>query len=210
MGVEYQIISYLESLSNGELAELARGKGLFLPPSLDRIFVIGELLELELEREEGQAEERAEDAGKEPSPVSALPEDYDLCYVDVLVRDPSWVFVFWEEKKRPVYLNAEDDRLPKGRCLHVIPLTPDNPQPPFTVELRPGDRSMYLGIPEDLGRYFRIDLCATGPDGPFPIAGSHPFRLPALRSPVSAVSSENPPSGSAFDRWERLGWQKER
>ena len=117
---------HLESLSTGELAELADGNGLDIPPGLERVFIIGELLELErvsgcgrgFDGETGGEEDVASD---EPGEPAALPDRYGTSFVDVLIRDPLWVFVFWEAKRKA----GEGDADPGERRLRVVPLGAD-------------------------------------------------------------------------------------
>jgi hypothetical protein len=108
---------YLESLSTGELTHIALEEGIDVPGGLERVFIIEELLELGEENERDLAEETplADFVIAEPAP---LPRQYNITYLDVLIRDPLWVFAFWEIKAaaRNFWENAEDFG---GYCLKV-------------------------------------------------------------------------------------------
>jgi len=205
---------FLESLSTGELAELADRNGIDVPPGIERVFIIGELLELE----RADALRQARRAGHVPEPVNSarggrtgefgevetLPDGYGMSYVDVLIRDPLWVFVFWDVKKRPRDFQdapPADDETPVEYCLRVVPLRGENPEPDtaasFLVAVGEGDRSLYLGIPRDDGRRFRIDLCVARDGGRAVLAESRPFRLPRLVD--ERAGTGGPAAGSGGD-----------
>ena len=188
---------YLESLSTAELVELAGRNGLDIPPNFERVFVIGELLELGLAN--ARWDERLREVGDEaawgdPSgegtiepreivDVAELPEQYGSSYVDVLIRDPLWVFAFWEIRKQG--REPQDDEA--GYCLRIVPLRGDDLladiAASFTVAVGAKDTSLYIGIPDEDGRCFRIELCVKQGDGQAVLAASHPFRLPRPVAP---------------------------
>lgn len=198
----------LESLSTGELAELADRSGLDIPPGLERVFIIGELLDLE----RAGSGPRGEGGEPEPEPgglgeLAALPERYGKPFVDVLIRDPLWAFAFWEAGGGEA-----------GVFLRVVPLRgPDmraDVEAAFTVAVGAGDRSIYLGISREDGRCFRVDLCARRGDGSAVLASSRPFSLPrpadgraGLGSPLARLSGAGrfPLVGAADRRPRRKG-----
>jgi len=180
-------LAYLESLSTGELIDLAAGKGLDIPSGLERVFIIEELLYLDndfddtaVETEEAEIHDSHHHEFKE---FMVLPQQYHVTFIDVLIRDPLWAFVFWEIKAhdRNFYERAADF---KGYCLRVIPLKEDNLQPDeaasFMVTVDSGDSARYLGFPPEDGRYFKVELCSLNREGCTALAESHPFRLPRL------------------------------
>ena len=110
---------YLESLTTADLIRMADNCGIDIPPDLDRIFIIEELLEITSENERADVS----DAGMytastvaEVSPGEAatpgetsvknshsdesvpLPKQYNITFIKVMIRDPLWAFVFWEIK----------------------------------------------------------------------------------------------------------------
>jgi len=184
---------YLESLSTGELVELAIRNGLDIPPGLERVFIIGELFEL------GRVGARPRDwenggghgmdavaPSDEFGELAVLPDQYGASFVDVLIRDPLWVFAFWEAKKQ---VRDSQGAGTEERFLRIVPLRGEGMQADtaasFTVAVGADDRSLYLGIPHDEGRCFRVDLCVRQGEVCSVVAASRPFRLPRLIEPPS-------------------------
>jgi hypothetical protein len=195
----------LESLATGELVKLADRYGLDIPPDLDRRFIIEELLEIALDDEgrdgEGPLEEPpVTEAGfLEPVP---LPKQYNITFIEVMIRDPLWAFVFWEIKgfDKEAFEKAADFG---GYYLKVSPWGPRRnfPRPEgegvFTVAVETGDTARYLGFPPDEeaeeGKENRqkVELCAKRGAGEFVLAVSNPFRLPSLpRRPAGTEQEE--------------------
>ncbi|MCL2175082.1 MAG: DUF4912 domain-containing protein [Treponema sp.] len=175
----------LESLSTGELVNLADSYGIDIPSGLERIFVIEEILEYA----NAEESEPKEDLVVVPSYSESvlLPKQYNISYLDVMIRDPLWAFVFWEIKShdRETHENAVDF---KGYCIRVIPLIEGETEQQakeksFTVSVAPADSARYLGFAEhssnSMVRYV-IKLNAIRGDSEIQIASSRHFDLPAL------------------------------
>jgi hypothetical protein len=120
-----------------------------------------------------------------------LPKQYNISYVEVLIRDPLWAFVFWEIKghDREVHENAQDFN---GYCLHVIPVNERESEQQlkeksFTVQVTAQDSARYIGFaaPEmehsvkESSRYI-IKLNVIRGDSEINITASHVFDLPRL------------------------------
>jgi hypothetical protein len=185
----------LESLSNGELLELADTYGLDIPVSHQRVCIIEELLDYG--RKNSSAENNVSDgndtAGNddavkeecEDGPaaygVAALPKHYNISFIGVNIRDPLWIFVFWEIKtqERELHENAPDF---EGYCLRAVQLTENGMAGAvaFTVAVGADDISRYLGFPPGGGRIFQVELCALHGTGGVVLAVSRPFTLPRL------------------------------
>jgi hypothetical protein len=172
---------WLESLSTGELFALADNLGIDIPPGLERIFVIEELLDIAF----GEDFETGEEQEFHPDfmEAAALPKQYNISFIEVMIRDPLWAFVFWEVKgqDRELYEKAPDF---EGYCLRVIPLSDDAPcrlerENSFTVTVAPSDTAWYLGFPPVEASY-QIELCAMRGGQETSITSSRPFRLPLL------------------------------
>jgi hypothetical protein len=181
--------SYLESLTTHELVKLADSHGIDIPPGLERSFIIEELLELSYEGKAGVAEKEppplAEGRGRESAP---LPKQYNITFIEVLIRDPLWVFAFWE-------INTHDKALHEkvsdfgGYCLKVSPVEGLGRQGAFTVSVGIGDSAWYLGFSPS-GGSFKVDLCALRGGKALVLAASRPFTLPRLlNSTGNAYSS---------------------
>ncbi|MDR1107664.1 MAG: DUF4912 domain-containing protein [Spirochaetaceae bacterium] len=182
------IRSYLESLTTAELARLADRYGLDVPPGLERIFIIEELLDLE-----GEGADNSGRAGEIPlretelrEPVR-IPKQYNITYIDVLLRDPLWVFAFWEIKTadKDFYEGLADF---EGYFLKIVPRgdkksPPPGKDEPFIISVGPGDSAWYIGFPPSGGR-FRVEIGLRRGTEEVALAASRSFTLPKqLNSP---------------------------
>ncbi|MDR0502111.1 MAG: DUF4912 domain-containing protein [Treponema sp.] len=176
---------WLESLSTGELIKLADNYSIDIPPGLERIFIIEELLETSAAENE-QADDDLEIVSSWPEPA-ALPKQYNISFIDVLIRDPFWVYAFWEIRghEREIHENAPDFN---GYCLRVVPLAegedaPKSKDNSFTVAIDINDTGLFIGFteqsPQSRDRYI-IRLGAQRGDSEIQIAISRPFNLPRL------------------------------
>jgi hypothetical protein len=185
---------YLESLSTNELVKLADSFGIDIPSGLERVFIIEELLD------PGIGDEITAEDGDEIVSVHvdfqetvALPKQYNISYIDVLIRDPLWAFVFWEIKghDREIHEKAPDFG---GYCLRVIPLSETGAglgrasradrENSFTVPVGAEDTAWYLGFPPAEGQY-QVELCVVRGDEEHIISVSRSFKLPRLLEPPS-------------------------
>jgi hypothetical protein len=186
--------SYLEGLTTCELAALAESQGIDIPPGLERSFIIEEILEALSDAsfndnalsEEDMAELEEKDF-PEPAP---LPRQYNITYIDVIIRDPLWVYAFWEIK------NSEKEIFEKnagfqGYCLKVSPLGKCGDGESFTVSVGAADFAWYLGFsPESItgssaresagNCRFRVELYARFVDAQELLAVSRSFSMPSL------------------------------
>ncbi|MDR0443788.1 MAG: DUF4912 domain-containing protein [Treponema sp.] len=176
---------YLESLSTGELVELADRTGIDIPPGLERIFIIKEFLENSIEEKQETEEEIMTSPDHMES--AALPKQYNISYIEAMIRDPFWVFVFWEIKKhdREMHESADDF---KGYCLRVIPLnkgetTSKQKEDAFSVLIGAEDSERYLGFAEhslQANGCYIIKLCVIRGNSELQLAVSLPFTLPGF------------------------------
>jgi hypothetical protein len=162
---------WLESLSTAELNGVAASWGLDVPDGLERVFIIEELLEMARE-EEGDGASRPLSLGPEIPEPAPLPRQYNITWIDVLVRDPLWVFAFWEIKAQD---RESLERPPDfgGYCLKVFAVPGDGNAPPenggekpaYVVNVGAEDSSWYLGFPPAENRggqtRYRLALCAN-------------------------------------------------
>ena len=89
--------AYLESLATGDLIKMADNLGLDIPDNPDRAIVIEELLDNS--SKDGQLASREQEITDlvltEAVPLS---KQYNISFIEVMIRDPLWAFVFWEIK----------------------------------------------------------------------------------------------------------------
>ena len=197
---------YLESLTTDELMQVADNWGVDIPFGLDRIFIIEELLETvsEDDEESGNTPEiDMEDSGTIES--VPLPKQYNITFIEVMVRDPLWAFVFWEIKaqdKEQFERNQDFDAyylkvspLENGRnnnsgsnSSHDPSRQKDETDGVFKVQVAPTDSAWYIcftpnnqeGISIQGQRYYQVELCVLLKGAETVLAVSNPFRLPGL------------------------------
>lgn len=152
--------NHLETLSSSDLISLAEEYGIDIPDDLNRRFIIAELLDVieDLLEDESDIEIVEDEEGcllkKEPLPLS-----YNESIITALLKNPAWLFVFWDIKEselescikekgfitfsiRVCFFKSEDDEKPGE--YHDIPIK-------YT------DRAQYVFIPHD--EYaVRVDL----------------------------------------------------
>jgi len=186
---------WLESLSTDELIKIADTYGIDIPAGLERIFIIEEILEAA----NSENQQPAEDIVVNPtySETALLPKQYNISFIDVVIRDPLWVFVFWEVKghDREAHENADDFN---GYFLRVISCDEQKTtgENYFTVPVGTDDCARYLGFaeqPEDASLCYIIKLGVIRGDSELQIASSAPFYMPKLSdNEIIAEQSRNP------------------
>jgi hypothetical protein len=200
---------YLESLTTRELTALVDNLGIDIPPDLDRPFIIEELLEAQEEKDDSEYRDDWElSSGRQiplakadcPEPVP-LPMRYNVTYIKVLIRDPLWVFVFWEinGQEKETYESAQDF---EGYYLKASPAGGSGairPSRSFTVQVGPDDTAWYLGFPPEYsekgaagGGWYQVELCVKEKDKQTALAVSRPFKLPALLPPADMETPRSP------------------
>jgi hypothetical protein len=185
---------YLETLATHELVQLADSFGVDIPSELDRLFIIEELL-VALEEEEDDSvgamlaspRKFVEKRINEPVP---MPKQYNITFIEVMLRDPLWAFTFWEVKNADKELYERDTAF-NGYQLNVIPESATGE--PFVIPVGVHDDAWYIGFPPEGGR-FTVELCVVLRDATkITLAVSHPFSMPRLFNPAAdAALYENP------------------
>ena len=165
---------------------LADKNGLDIPADLERSFIIEELFYIDYDAEDSNTDSIHHDEQLvESGELAALPKQYHISFIEVLIRDPLWAFVFWEVKAQD--RDTQEEHADASHyCLKVTPLGEDNLLPntaaSFVVTVDINDCSRYLGfLPED-GRCFKVELCKQNGEQTV-LVQSRPFRLPRLIKP---------------------------
>jgi hypothetical protein len=197
-------LPYLEGLSTDELRTLANSLDVGLQPGLDRSLVIAELLEaapcLGLYHQfTGQREDVLHiEAPETPSisktllelpPPVPLPKQYGFTYIDVLLRDPFWIFVLWEistADKRKYERNRGFDGFLLRVRLHDCSI-PEGKNTILSAMINSGDTSRYLNFPleaecrkfcdEDSACPYIVELCAVVNSREITLVSSPPFKM---------------------------------
>jgi hypothetical protein len=185
----------LEKLTTGELLVLADSQGIDIPFGLERNFIMEEILD---GGDEGRFAEEEEPGSLEEADIlepAPLPKQYNITYIDIIVRDPLWVYAFWEIKAadKDVF---EKDRDFGGYFLKVVPKE-EHSGDSFTVSVGTGDTGWYLGFSMEPGRgrrCFQVELCVDRGDETPVLAVSRPFSLPPLLA-ASGGGGAAEPSG---------------
>ena len=186
----------LESLTTNDLIRAADKFGIDIPPDLDRILIIEELLEITYfgaphEFIDGDDTAEASLAALSEIEPVPLPKQYNITYIDVIIRDPFWAFVFWEVKSidKEQIENAEGF---EGYYLKVSPVDSSGAlaEGTFTVPVSADDTGRYLGLnpaakktaasPMQRQTQYKVELCAGTKEGEAVLAVSNPFSMPPL------------------------------
>jgi hypothetical protein len=192
---------YLDSLTTQELARMADMCGIDIPADLDRIFIIEELLDYERSEEADSETETEESFSESPDylETAPIPRQYNITFIDVIVRDPLWAFVFWEVKEHDREGFEKNPEF-SGCFLRVSPAGEGNSQGNlfFTVQVDNNDTARYRGFseypPEGLREgAFRVELCAGFGERWEVLAVSRSFRLPGLQK-KTILNQDPPPS----------------
>jgi hypothetical protein len=195
--------SYLEGLTTGELTALAEGRGIDILPGLERGFIIEEILEAFFDTfmNDDFGEQTAALEEKhflEPVP---LPKQYNITYIDIIIRDPLWVYAFWEIKSSDREM-LEGNAGFQGYYLEVSPLGKCGDGESFTVSVGTSDFAWYLGFsPESItgGRgktntgncRFRVELYARLGETQELLAVSRSFSMPSLLGAPEIFREQN-------------------
>ena len=196
----------LEGLSTGELIHLADYYGIDIPSDPERIFLIEQLMEFSEDRENENKEYNnftlsgsnlTTEKNDFPDQAS-LPRQYNISYMNVIIRDPLWAFVFWELK------NTEKEKFTgqadfSGFYLKVTTITEKDgikmEAAVFTVQVGTEDTSWYLGFTEEdnmsCNCLHRVDLCTITGNTEEVLVSSDVFKLPVLVSTKNDIYNNN-------------------
>ncbi|TAH48622.1 MAG: DUF4912 domain-containing protein [Treponema sp.] len=151
--------AYLESLSTADLVDMADDNGIDIPEGLNRRFIIGELLDLADERSGSARDSGILVETDITASHDALPETYNETGISVLLRDPGWVFVYWDFHSNLFSAITQHHRF-ETFFLRVNSLSSASPATLidyFDVEVGVYDRKWYVHFP---GKAYacRVDL----------------------------------------------------
>ena len=186
--------AYLDSLATGDLLAAADKLGIDIPDNPDRIIIIEELLDFS-SREEGNPL-----VSKEPeindlilTESVPLPKQYNITFIDVMIRDPLWAFVFWEIKASEKEQFEKDENF-DGYHLKISRLD-DNSSGSgnsglFIVPVKSEDTAWYLNLSPAFeadsswseNSQFKVEFCAGVGGVETALAVSKAVKLPYLPS----------------------------
>jgi uncharacterized protein len=193
----------LNALSDEDLRAIADRMGLGLPPDLERIFVVEEILEaLEEDRlEEDRGAETplyfedvkyrsSEERVIEASPAPRLEPRYNETMIKALVRDPSWAFAFWDiaESERQAFEAVAEDWCLFLRITEAS--LPEDEKPLFfDIPVTIDDFQWYINLPRPEASY-RIDLAAKLGSRSRVLARSGEIGVPRQRMAARSLPEE--------------------
>ena len=167
--------NYLEKLPFSELVELADEYGVDVPEDLDRRFLIAELLELALE-ESGRNEEMNISSDTEAAQAS-LPGNYNETQISGVLRNPAWLFVFWNINENDVSALKETAGSLKLRICYMKDNKNPVPEEAFEVQASTASQEQYVLISS--GKYFvKVELLYVGASGGKVLAFSPVVAIP--------------------------------
>lgn len=148
----------LESASNAVLISLADDYGIDIPLNLDRVLIIGELLEAYSEQEEENQEDEIYEDNTE-SKENSLPFTYNETHIAVMLRDPAWAFVYWDIREQELrdLQNSSNFTSLSLRVNFYDSISSTESSENFDVKISLYDRQQYILIPSGK-RYFTIEL----------------------------------------------------
>lgn len=158
MEVENINRAYLETLSFSDLVKLADEYGVDVPEDLDRRFLIGEILELVEENKRFEEENMVISSSENEVNDNVLPKGYNETQISCILRNPAWVFVFWDISENDIAMLKSIKN--SSLSLRVCSLTSDHeftPEEVFEIEIPKGVNEQYVLIPSGK-RFIRIEL----------------------------------------------------
>ena len=185
--------AYLESLTTNDLLGIADDLGVDVPDNPDRILLIDELLDISSQEDGDPGFGEPELADSVLIESAPLPKQYNITFIEVMIRDPLWAFVFWEirssEKEQfEKALDFDGYYLKVSRLDYSIEHSEQCYKRFYTVPVKPEDTAWYLGLspasPEEAEGFehcqFKVEFCASIGGVETVLAVSNPVRLPGL------------------------------
>jgi len=152
--------AYLETLSFSDLVKLADEYGVDVPEDLDRRFLIAELIEL-IEEEKNYNEDMIIAEEEKDDDSSILNGNYNETQVSGVLRNPAWLFVFWNISDADVAKMKElpDCSLHLRICSLKDPKDPV-PEEAFEIQTATESQEQYVLLPKGK-KYIKIELVYT-------------------------------------------------
>jgi hypothetical protein len=196
----------LDKMSLTELRNRAEAAGLDYPEDTDRLVIIDGLLSLmkNLDYLQGPAPRRVKQRiriklseGEEDveyfdvPEASPLPVSYNRSYIDALIRDPYWIFVWWDirEADRKTFTAMQNF---KGYCICVRELDRNLNvvEDVFLMDITDGEKQRYLHY-QTADIPLRLDLYAVFENERQNIASSRVLVMPPLLERVYKPDIKN-------------------
>ena len=150
--------AYLETLSFSDLKKLADEYGVDVPEDLDRRFLLCELLEIAEENRHDKDAAMIISFDNGVNQGTNLPEGYNETHISCVLRNPVWLFVFWDISDTD--LNMLKSLPDYSLALRVCILSSNDdlsPQEVLEIEIPNGANEQYVLIPAGKN-FLRIEL----------------------------------------------------
>lgn len=160
--------------------------GIDAPDDLNRQFIIGDLLELASELEEGEKvkETIALAEGEQQINVNTLPASYNETKINVILRNPISLFVWWDLSEWTIKkIKSEHSQL-RLFVYFFESLDDEKPADAFDIQLSYAERENYVIIPGGK-KIVRVDLVSESAGKSDILAYSEMIEIPK-GSPVMA------------------------
>ena len=149
----------LETLTSSQLIDLADEYGIDIPDNLNRQFIIEELIEVAKEIDENSNYKEtikvSDDA--ENTIATELPESYNETKIDVMLRNPVSLFVYWD------FSEVQLKQLKSNKISIYLQISffdsmeAEKPEDTFEIQINIEDREQYILIPGGK-KFVRVDL----------------------------------------------------
>ncbi len=185
----------LSLLSDEELRLLAEKMGVYVPEGLDRVFLIEEIVDaFEDDTAEKSFSHDAPDHVEEKKLTGtgfipgrleeiAIPDHYNETYIVAIVRDPLWIFSFWdisESTREKIVVEMDEPKL----LLRVSEANDSESAFHYDISVNFDDRKWYINVPY-AKRSYRIDLCIAKSQKVKVLARSNIVRMPSQYMDIS-------------------------
>jgi hypothetical protein len=191
----HNIKTHLETLTTNELVKMAETMGIDIPPDLERIFIIQELIEADTDLGFDESQTTSEEFVDPDRTLELVPfpNQYNINYLEALLRDSLWAFVYWEINSldRKAYESSPEF---KGYFLNVIPMplkpgysVPDS----FTISVGNTDNSWRIYLSPDIN-IFQVNLCVNRRGHNEVIVSSKQISVPQAVDPSDKNIRNNP------------------
>ncbi len=180
--------AYLETLAFKDLVKLADEYGVDVPQDLDRRFLIAELLELAQEESNASDVQMiiTDDDGEENEEIN-LPANYNETQISVLLRNPAWLFVFWnisefdlnkvKHQKENLYLKINTYKKSENS------IVTDS----FEVQVLDESQEQYVLLPKGID-FVKVELLACKPNFQETMAVSSEIKVPKISSWINELN----------------------
>ncbi len=178
--------AYLETLSFSDLKKLADEFGVDVPEDLDRRFLLSEILEIAEEARQDKDAPMIISFDNDVNQSTNLPEGYNETQISCVLRNPIWVFVFWDISDTDMNMLKTLPDYSLGLRVCILSSETDlTPQEVLDIELPNGVNEQYVLIPSGKS-FLRIELVYSSGSTREVLAIS-----PVISIPKSSVYIEN-------------------